>query len=176
MSISPDQRHNPDTLGAHVQGGERENERGKLKIFLGYIAGVGKTYEMLNAAHRCKNLGVDVVAGHVETHDRPEIEVLLEDLTIIPSRMMDYKGAKLREFDVDAVLALHPALVLVDELAHTNVPGSRHVKRYQDVEELLDAGIDVYTTLNVQHLENLNEVITQLYQRGRPRDYSRLPV
>ena len=107
-------------------------------------------------------MGVDVVAGHVETHDRPEIEVLLEDLTIIPSRMMDYKGAKLREFDVDAVLALHPALVLVDELAHTNVPGSRHVKRYQDVEELLDAGIDVYTTLNVQHLENLNEVITQL--------------
>ncbi|MGA2162578.1 MAG: DUF4118 domain-containing protein [Methanoregula sp.] len=162
MTISPDRHPDPDTPHAHVQGEERQKHRGRLKIFLGYIAGVGKTYEMLRAAHLQKNEGVDVVAGYVETHGRPETDVLLKGFTIISSKMMDYKGARLPEFDIDAVLALHPALVLIDELAHTNVPGSRHQKRYQDVEELLDAGIDVYTTMNIQHLENLNKVIAQI--------------
>jgi two-component system sensor histidine kinase KdpD len=162
MAISPDRYSDGDTLLAHVQGAERQKGRGKLKIFLGYIAGVGKTHEMIRAAHLRKNEGVDVVVGYVETHNRPEIEVLLEGLTIIPRRMMDYKGVKLSEFDIDTVLALHPALVLVDELAHTNVQGSRHQKRYQDVEELLDAGINVYTTLNIQHVESLNDVIAQI--------------
>ena len=162
MAISPDRYPDGDTLLAHVQGEERKKDRGKLKIYLGYIAGIGKTYEMLRAAHLRKNEGIDVVAGYIETHNRPEIEALLEGLTIIPRRMMDYKGVKLSEFDIDAVLALHPALVLVDELAHTNVPGSRHQKRYQDIEELLDAGIDVYTSLNIQHVESLNDVIARI--------------
>ena len=136
--------------------------RGKLKIFLGYIAGVGKTYEMLRAAHLRRSEGIDVRAGYVETHGRPETEELLEGLASIPRKMMEYRGVSLPEFDLDAALQAKPSLVLVDELAHTNVPGSRHAKRYQDVEELLDAGIDVYTTLNVQHIESLNDVVAQI--------------
>ncbi len=162
MVIAPECRPDPDVLLARVQGEERQKNRGKLKIFLGYIAGVGKTYDMLKAAHLRRSEGIDVQVGYVETHGRPETEELLEGLPLIPRKMLEYREVRLPEFDLDATLCLHPSLVLVDELAHTNVPGSRHTKRYQDVEELLDAGIDVYTTLNVQHIESLNDVVAQI--------------
>jgi len=162
VPLLPERRPDPDTLLARVQGEERKKHRGRLKIFLGYIAGVGKTYEMLTAGHHRQDEGVDILAGYVETHGRPETEALLDGLPSIPRRIVEYRGVTLSEFDLDSVLAIHPALVLVDELAHTNVPGSRHPKRYQDVEELLDAGIDVYTTLNVQHIESLNDVVAQI--------------
>ncbi|MFA5347279.1 MAG: sensor histidine kinase KdpD [Methanoregula sp.] len=162
MVAAPECRPDPDVLLARVQGEERQKHRGKLKIFLGYIAGVGKTYEMLKAAHLRRAEGIDIQAGYVETHGRPETEALLEELTVIPRKMMEYRGVTLPELDLDTTLILRPSLVLVDELAHTNVPGSRHPKRYQDVEELLDAGIDVYTTLNVQHIESLNDVVAQI--------------
>lgn len=162
MMPVPEYRPDPDTLLARIKGEERKKHRGKLKIFLGYIAGVGKTYEMLKAAHLRRAEGVDVRAGYVEIHGRKETEALLEGLTVIPRRRIEYHGVTLPEFDLDATLQCRPALVLVDELAHTNVTGSRHLKRYQDVEELLDAGIDVYTTLNVQHVESLNDVVAQI--------------
>jgi len=162
VQSSSGQRPDPDALLAQVQGEERQACRGKLKIFLGYIAGVGKTYEMLLAAHQRLSEGIDVQVGYVETHGRPETEALLTGLDVIPRRMMDYRGVQVPEMDIDAVLGKKPHLVLVDEFAHTNVPGSRHVKRYQDVEEILDAGIDVYTTLNIQHLESLNDVVAQI--------------
>ena len=162
MVIVPEHRPDPDILLARVQSEERTKNRGKLKIFLGYIAGVGKTYEMLQAAHLRRSEGIDVQIGYVETHGRPETEALLHGLTLIPRKMLEYREVTLPEFDLDTTLSLHPSLVLVDELAHTNVPGSRHTKRYQDVEELLDAGIDVYTTLNVQHIESLNDVVAQI--------------
>ena len=162
MVNAAEYRPDPDVLLARVQHEERTRNRGKLKIFLGYIAGVGKTYEMLKAAHlRCSE-GIDIRIGYVETHDRPETEELLKGLTLIPRKMVEYRGVTLSEFDLDTTLSLRPSLVLVDELAHTNVFGSRHPKRYQDVEELLDAGIDVYTTLNVQHIESLNDVVAQI--------------
>ncbi|MGA9347641.1 MAG: sensor histidine kinase KdpD [Anaerolineae bacterium] len=156
------QRPDPDELLARIQAEEQQQSRGKLKIFLGYAAGVGKTYAMLEAAHQRKEEGIDLVAAYVETHGRAETEVMLQDLEIIPRRQVEYRGIVLPEMDVDAVLARRPQLALVDELAHTNAPGSRHPKRYQDVEELLAAGIDVYTTLNVQHLESLNDVVAQI--------------
>ena len=162
MVIPQDNRPDPDTLLAHVQGEERQKHRGKLKIFLGYIAGVGKTYEMLEAAHLRKNEGIDVRIGYIETHGRTETEALVEGISLIPRKMIEYRNVTIPEMDLDAVLAARPQLVLVDELAHTNAPGSRHVKRYQDVEEILDEGIDVYTTLNVQHVESLNDVIAQI--------------
>jgi two-component system sensor histidine kinase KdpD len=162
MVVAPECRPDPDLLLARVQGEERRKHRGKLKIFLGYIAGVGKTYEMLKAAHLRHSEGIDVQAGYVETHGRPETEVLLEGLTTIPRKQMEYRGVTLPEYDLDTTLCRRPSLVLVDELAHTNVPGSRHPKRYLDIEELLDAGIDVYTTLNVQHIESLNDVVAQI--------------
>ena len=155
-------RPDPDLLLAHVLNEERQKKRGRLKIFLGYVAGVGKTYEMLNAAHLRKKEGLNVRIGYIETHGRAETEALLIGLSIIPRKIVEYRGVRLEEMDLDAVIAARPGLVLVDELAHTNAPGSRHLKRYQDVEELLDAGIDVYTTLNVQHLESLNDVIAQI--------------
>ena len=155
-------RPNPDTLLAHVQGEERQKLRGKLKIFLGYIAGVGKTYEMLQAAHLRKNEGIDVKIGYIETHGRPETEALVEGLPLIPRKMVSYRNVTIPEMDLDAVLMARPNLVLVDELAHTNAPDSRHPKRYNDIEELLDAGIDVYTTLNIQHVESLNDVVAQV--------------
>ena len=158
----PDQRPDPDALLACVQREEREKQRGKLKIFLGYIAGVGKTYEMLKAAHLRKDEGVDVRIGYIEPHGRKETEALMEGIPVIPVRMIEYHGVKLHEMDLDGILAAHPRLVLVDELAHTNVPGSRHLKRYQDVEELLAEGIDVYSTLNVQHIESLNDVVARI--------------
>jgi two-component system sensor histidine kinase KdpD len=162
MIVLPERRPDPDTLLARVQGEERQKRRGKLKIFLGYIAGVGKTYDMLTAAHQRQKEGIDIQIGYVETHGRPETEALLEGLTVIPRKIVEYRGVNLPEMDLDAVLGLRPSLVLVDELAHTNAPGSRHPKRYQDVEELLDAGIDVYTTLNIQHVESLNDVVAQI--------------
>ncbi len=140
----------------------KQEGRGRLKLFLGAAPGVGKTYEMLCDARARKREGVDVVVGLVETHGRPETELLLEGLEVIPRRVVDYKGHALAEMDLDAILDRHPALVLVDELAHTNAPGSRHEKRYLDVEELLAAGIDIYTTLNIQHLESLGDVIAQI--------------
>jgi two-component system sensor histidine kinase KdpD len=161
MSIDS-QRPNPDALLARVQAEEHEARRGKLKIFFGYAAGVGKTYAMLEAARRECSAGVDVVVGYVEPHGRPETEALLQGLEVLPPRLVPYRGVTLREFDLDAALARRPRLLLVDELAHTNAEGSRHVKRWQDVEELLEAGIDVFSTLNVQHVESLNDVIAQI--------------
>jgi two-component system sensor histidine kinase KdpD len=155
-------RPNPDLLLQRVQQVEARQQRGKLKIFFGAAAGVGKTYAMLEAAQQQHAEGIDVVVGYVEPHGRAETEALLEGLESIPTRIVEYRGAQLREFDLDAALARHPQLLLVDELAHTNAPGSRHPKRYQDVEELLAAGIDVYTTVNVQHLESLNDVVAQI--------------
>ena len=155
-------RPDPDELLKHVQADEQARRRGKLKIFLGYAAGVGKTYAMLEAAYQRKAQGVDVVVGYVETHKRIETEELLEGLEVLPRRQAKYHDVVLTELDVDAVLKRRPRLVLVDEFAHTNAPGSRHPKRYQDVEEILDAGIDVYTTLNIQHLESLNDVVAQV--------------
>ena len=136
--------------------------RGRLKIFLGAAPGVGKTYEMLSAARARFQEGVDVVVGVVETHGRRETEALLDGLEIIPRRAVEYRGRALEEMDLDALLARRPQLALVDELAHTNAPGSRHPKRYMDVEELIAAGIDVYTTLNVQHIESLNDVVARI--------------
>jgi two-component system sensor histidine kinase KdpD len=155
-------RPNPDHLLHHVQGSDADSHRGKLKIFFGYAAGVGKTFAMLEAARRERDEGIDVLVGYVEPHNRPETEALLEGLEALPPRMVSYHGVNLKEFDLDAALNRKPRLILVDELAHTNAEGMRHAKRWQDVEELLDAGIDVYTTLNVQHLESLNDVIAQI--------------
>lgn len=155
-------RPNPDLLLAHIQAEEQQQQRGKLKIFLGYVAGVGKTYAMLEAARQRQAEGIDVVVGYVETHGRTETELLLAGLEVIPRKRIEYRGITLSEMDVDAILARRPQLALVDELAHTNAPGSRHARRYQDIEELLDAGIDVYSTLNIQHLESLNDVVAQI--------------
>ena len=157
-----DNRPNPDELLARVQADEDRRSRGRLKVFFGYAAGVGKTFAMLEAARREKSQGIEVVVGYVEPHGRAETEALLEGLEALPLRQVPYRGVVLREFDLDAALARKPQLLLVDELAHTNAEGLRHTKRWQDVEELLDAGIDVYTTLNVQHVESLNDVIAQI--------------
>ena len=153
-------RPDPDALLKRVQADEQT--RGRLKIFLGYAAGVGKTFAMLEAAHQRKAQGVDIVVGYVETHGRAETEAMISDLDVLPRMQVEYRGVKLPEMDVDAVLVRRPQLVLVDEFAHTNVPGSRHDKRYLDVEEIMDAGIDVYTTLNIQHLESLNDAVAQV--------------
>src|SRR5215471_12218009 len=157
-----DQRPNPDELLARLQAEELGLRRGKLRIFFGYAAGVGKTYAMLEAAQRQKAAGVDVVVGYVELHGRSETEALLTGLEVIPQRQIPYRGITLREFDLAAALARKPKLILVDELAHTNVEGSLHAKRWQDVEDLLAAGIDVWTTLNVQHLESVNVIVAQV--------------
>ena len=159
--MDEEKRPNPDELLRQIEP-EEKKEGGKLKIFFGYAAGVGKTYAMLEAAHHAQEAGVDVVAGYVEPHTRPETLALLDGLEQLPPRQIPYKGIELREFDLDAALKRHPQLILVDELAHTNAEGSRHMKRYQDVEELLRAGIDVYTTVNVQHLESLNDVVAAI--------------
>jgi two-component system sensor histidine kinase KdpD len=156
------QRPNPDALLAQVQAEEQERTRGKLKIFLGYAAGVGKTYAMLEAAHERLEEGVDVVVGYIEIHGRAETEKVLQGLEVLPRKRILYRGLQIEEPDTDLILRRRPQLVLVDELAHTNPPESRHPKRYQDVEELLSAGIDVYTTVNIQHLESLNDVVLQI--------------
>ncbi len=155
-------RPSPEELLAVVQAEEQRKKRGRFKIFLGYCVGVGKTYAMLEAARQRQREGVDVVVGWVDTHDRPETEALLEGLEVIPHKTVLHREIQLDEMDLDAVLTRKPQLALVDELAHSNVPGSRHRKRWQDIEELLKAGIDVYTTLNIQHLESLNDVVTQI--------------
>ena len=153
-------RPSPEAL---LEAARREEGRvGKLRIFVGAAPGVGKTYEMLQQARARKKDGYDVVIGIVETHGRRETEALLEDLEIIPRRRMEYKGQWFEEMDLDAIIARRPQIVLVDELAHTNVEGSRHPKRYLDVEELMSRGIDVYTTVNIQHIESLNDVVAQI--------------
>src|SRR5271154_992154 len=153
-------RPSPDAL---LEAARREHDQaGKLKIFVGAAPGVGKTYEMLQSAHARLKAGVDVVVGVVETHGRVETEALLHGLEVLPRKRLEYKDQVLEEMDLDALIARHPQLALVDELAHTNAPGSRHPKRYLDVEELLSNGIDVYTTLNVQHIESLNDVVAQI--------------
>ena len=134
----------------------------KLKIFFGYAAGVGKTYAMLEAAHQAQKEGMDVVVGYVEPHARPDTLALLDGLERLPCKEIDYRGIKLKEFDLDRALQRKPQLILVDELAHNNAQGCRHTKRYQDVEELLQAGINVYTTVNVQHLESLNDLVSSI--------------
>jgi two-component system, OmpR family, sensor histidine kinase KdpD len=152
--MNDDIRPNPDALLKALQMTEQTGKKGKLSIFFGMAAGSGKTYAMLEAAQARFKDGIDVVIGLIETHGRAETEALLKGLSLIPNRKIAYRGTELEEFDLDAVLSRHPSLVLVDELAHTNAPGSKHEKRWQDVIELLDAGIDVYTTLNVQHVES----------------------
>ena len=153
-----DNRPSPEALLEQA----KQETRGRLKVFLGAAPGVGKTFEMLTIAQDKRREGVEIVGGIVETHGRRETEALLQGLEMIPRRRVEYKGRWLEEMDLDAILKRHPKLVLVDELAHTNAPGSRHPKRYMDVEELLDAGIDVYATLNIQHLESLNDVVARI--------------
>lgn len=153
------ERPDPDQLLARVERDNARARRGRLKIFFGAAAGVGKTYAMLLAARERRTENVDVVIGLVETHGRKETQALVAGLEVLPSKEIEYKGATLYEFDIDAALKRRPAIIIVDELAHTNAPGSRHPKRWQDIRELLEAGIDVYTALNVQHLESLNDDI-----------------
>src|SRR3977135_695074 len=153
------QRPDPDQLLAEFEAQESRAARGRLKIFFGASAGVGKTYAMLLAAQTLHRSGSDVVVGVLETHGRAETAALLEGLEQVASLLLDGPGASIKEFNLDAALARRPALILVDELAHTNAPGARHPKRWQDIDELLASGIDVFTTLNVQHLESLNDVV-----------------
>src|SRR6476660_7723167 len=156
----PEKRPSPDAL---LEAARRENDQaGRLKIFVGAAPGVGKTYEMLQSAHAKLKAGADVVVGIVETHGRAETEALLAGLEVLPRKRLTYKDQVLEEMDLDALIARRPQIALVDELAHTNAPGSRHPKRYLDVEELLSHGIDVYTAVNIQHIESLNDVVAQI--------------
>src|SRR4051795_1704318 len=156
----PEQRPLPEAL---LEAARRaDSHEGRLKIFVGAAPGVGKTYAMLQSAHARRQAGTDVVVGVVETHGRPETEALLRDLEGIPRRQLEYRDRLLEEMDLDALVTRHPEIALVDELAHTNAPGSRHPKRYLDVEELLSRGIDVYTAVNIQHIESLNDVVAQI--------------
>ncbi|MDD5274524.1 MAG: sensor histidine kinase KdpD [Methylovulum sp.] len=156
------ERPNPDELLARVERDQSRASRGRLKIFFGAAAGVGKTYAMLLAARERRSENIDIIVGLVETHGRKETAALMEGLEVLPPKRIEYRGTTLREFDLDAALKRKPSIILVDELAHTNAQGCRHPKRWQDIEELLDAGIDVYTALNVQHLESLNDDIGQI--------------
>jgi two-component system, OmpR family, sensor histidine kinase KdpD len=160
--VPDDLRPDPDALLAAIQKQEATQKRGKLKVFFGMSAGVGKTYAMLEAAQKEKKAGCDVVIGYVETHGRKETDALIEGLPLLPRKEVEYRGVKLTEMDLDALLARRPQLALIDELAHTNASGSRHTKRYQDVLELLDAGIDVYSTLNVQHVASRADTVRQI--------------
>jgi two-component system sensor histidine kinase KdpD len=162
MTMSEAERPDPDALLAQLKREEAESARGKLKIFFGMSPGVGKTYAMLQAAREKLAEGCEVVVGIVETHGRKETEALLDGMPIMPRTQVEYRGTKLNEMDLDAILIWRPGLAVVDELAHTNAPGSRHPKRYQDVLELLDAGIDVYTTLNVQHVASRSDTVRQI--------------
>jgi two-component system, OmpR family, sensor histidine kinase KdpD len=158
----PDGRPDPDVLLERVKAEAAKAARARLRVYLGYAPGVGKTYTMLESARRLRAQGTEVVVGLVETHGRAETEALLEGLEVLPRRQLTYRGVDQTEFDLDAALARRPAVILLDELAHTNVPGSRHTKRWQDALELLDAGIDVHTTLNIQHVDSLNDLIAQI--------------
>src|ERR1700676_1255830 len=156
----PEKRPSPDAL---LEAARRASEQaGRLKIFVGAAPGVGKTYEMLQSAHAKLKAGADVVVGAVETHGRAETEALLQGLEVLPRKRLEYRDQILEEMDLDALIARHPQIALVDELAHTNATGSRHPKRYLDVEELLSHGIDVYTAVNIQHIESLNDVVAQI--------------
>ena len=162
MSAQDDARPDPDALLASIKRQEERDRRGKLKVFLGMCPGVGKTYAMLEAAHREKADGVEVVVGVIETHGRPRTGALVNGLEVIPRRSIEHRGVRLEEMDLEAILGRRPRLVLVDELAHTNAPGSRHPKRWQDVVELLESGIDVLTTLNIQHVESRADAVQQI--------------
>src|SRR5450759_624679 len=162
MRDTEHKRPEPESLLEIAQQEETAKKRGKLTIYFGAAPGVGKTYSMLSDARIRKKEGIDIVVGYVETHGRAETETLLEGLEIIPLVATEYKGVQLVEMDLESVLERQPRIVLVDELAHTNAPNSRHAKRYQDAEELLNAGIDVYSTLNVQHLESLNDTVFRI--------------
>src|SRR3989441_5647855 len=142
--------------------GRYPHRRGRLRVYLAAAAGAGKTYAMLNEGHRRESRGTDVVVGYVETHRRPQTQAQLGDLEVIPRKKVTYRGVTLEEMDTEAIIARHPKVALIDKLAHTNVPGSKHAKRYQDVEEILDAGINVVTTLNIQHLESLNDLVASI--------------
>ena len=161
MSIT---RKSPEEILEQIKSEEKQAKRGKLKIFFGYAAGVGKTYAMLEAAHLAKKQGIDVVAGYIEPHARPATSALIEGLEVIEPLLIKHKDITLKEFDLDKAISRKPELILVDELAHTNAPNARHQKRYQDIEELLKAGIDVYTTINVQHIESLNDIVASITQ------------
>ena len=156
------QRPDPDDLLRRIKQEESIKHRGKFKVFLGMCAGVGKTYSMLEAAHAVKKDGKDVVIGYVETHKREETESLTHGLELIPRKVIEYRGNNFEEMDIDAILQRKPAIVLVDELAHTNIPGSRHLKRFQDVLEILENGIDVYTTINIQHIESRSITVNEI--------------
>jgi len=156
-------RPSPEELLARIHSAERKESRGRLKVVLGFAAGVGKTFNMLNEAHRRKEeRGQDVVIGFVETHGRSDTAAQIGDLEFVPRKKIDYKGTTFEEMDTNAIIARCPRWVVVDELAHTNVPGSNHEKRYQDVIQILDAGINVLTAMNVQHLESLNDSVAQI--------------
>jgi two-component system sensor histidine kinase KdpD len=157
-----DDRPNPDVLLAEVRKQEARQNRGRLKVFFGMAAGVGKTYAMLEEARARAAEGLEVVVGYAEPHIRTETEALLLGMDILPYMLVEYRGATFKEFDLDAALARKPAILCVDELAHTNAPGMRHQKRWQDVAELLSAGVNVYTTLNVQHLESVNDIVERV--------------
>lgn len=155
-------RMNPEAILDRIASEEENVGKGKLKIFFGYAAGIGKTYAMLLAAHEEKNAGVDIIAGYIEPHARPETMKLVEGLEVLPPKIIPYQSIELKEFDIDGALKRKPDTILVDELAHTNAGGSRHLKRYEDIKELLNAGINVYTTVNVQHIESLHDLIAQI--------------
>lgn len=157
-----DIRQDADELLKTIQGEQIRKSRGHLKIFFGYAAGVGKTYAMLKAAHAAKKRNTDVVVGYIEAHDQPQTTALLKGLEQIPPRKAEHNSIEFNEFDIDAAIARHPQLIIVDELAHTNAYGCRHAKRYQDIEELIIAGIDVYTTVNVQHIESINDQVASI--------------
>ncbi|MDF2940206.1 MAG: kdpD [Gammaproteobacteria bacterium] len=157
-----EKRLTPEALLAQIQEENREAKPGKLKIFLGAAPGVGKTYSMLQEAMARQEDGTKVLVGIAETHGRQETAEMLEGLEVLPRKKIEYQSKLLEEFDIDTALERHPELILIDEMAHTNVPGSRHTKRWQDIKELLDCGIDVYTTLNIQHLESLNDIVNQI--------------
>jgi len=162
MNNNDNFRPDPDELLASIKLEEDQGQRGKLKIFFGMCAGVGKTYSMLESAHIDKSGGKDIVIGYVETHKRPDTNELLTGFEIIPRKTYNYKGTQMEEADIESIISRKPDIVLIDELAHTNVPGSRHLKRYQDIQDILDSGIDVYTTLNVQHLESRTDTVSQI--------------
>jgi len=155
-------RADPDEILKKIIREEQAQGRGHLKIFFGYAPGVGKTFAMLKAAHAAKRRGIDIIVGYVEPHTRPATIALLKGLEQLPNLFVNHKGIELMEFDLDEAIKRNPKLILVDELAHTNGEECRHAKRYQDVEELLKAGIDVYTTINVQHIESLNDMVASI--------------
>lgn len=155
-------RQSPEHFIKEIEKEKQNLNRGHLKIFFGYAAGVGKTYAMLKAAHSVKRHGIDVVAGYIEPHARPQTSALVNGLECLPNLVSEYNGITLSEFNLDASLARHPQLILVDELAHTNAPVCRHTKRYQDIEELLNAGIDVYTTVKAAYRTSVMLMVTEI--------------